>query len=153
MIVASQLGDYICFEGDCQQGQSMVEQMQSTFASLGGPSQWQAQVDAINQAYQDAQSSWQREIPFTPICCSIKYLGNQAQTLTNMMLTASGLTPLPVITPSKGFFEDLGGSASTLLKVVGWTAVAGVVLIGGLLIYEAAATGTVTSRLTRKKKA
>lgn len=96
-----QMGDdLICVEGDCQQGQASVTQLQAFFASSGSPSQFQAAVDSIVADFNDANDSLSRKlVPFSTACCRIKQIGFQADGVVQEIANATGQkspgTPAP----------------------------------------------------------
>lgn len=109
------LGDVICVEGDCKQGETQVAQMRSTFAELGQPAMYAAAVATINAAYDAAEDSISRKyLPFSTVCCQIKALGLQAGKLTVEMSKAAGVAaPDQAPLEPKAPLEELGDKLST----------------------------------------
>jgi hypothetical protein len=96
----------LCLEGDCQLGEALIKEMQSTFQALGNQEgdigfairqKLGVTITAIVQDYQVISSSFSRQVPFTPICCRMAELGKKAQAVTQQMHAIAG-TQAPVTT-------------------------------------------------------
>jgi len=89
----------------CESAQASVNQMVETFASLSADtsfdtSRFKPTVDSIKASF-DAEWSWYDPyIPFNPACCTLEKIGQQADILTNQMLSSVGADP--VTGPSTG---------------------------------------------------
>lgn len=143
------LNDIICVEGDCLIGETLVNQMsafyQNSLTTASNPDDFSAHfkssVDSIVSSFNDANGSFWRHFPFSPTCCSIKEIGNQAQSLTQAMSQYLGTaSPAPVDT--KGLTADIPNpftaiaSLSTLVTVVAWVGGVGLALYIGSKVYR-----------------
>lgn len=111
MLLATQTGGLgsifgICLEGDCQLGEALIKEMQSTFQALGNQEgdigfnirqKLGVAITAVVQDYQNIAGSFSRQVPFTPVCCRMAELGKKAQALTQQMHSIAG-TQAPVTT-------------------------------------------------------
>jgi hypothetical protein len=107
----------ICLEGDCQLGEALIKEMQSTFQALGNQEgdigfnirqKLGVAITSVVSDYQTISSGWQRQVPFTPICCRMAELGKKAQALTQQMHQLAGTTaPTPTDTNSADPFAGL----------------------------------------------
>jgi hypothetical protein len=137
------LGDVINIEGDCKQGEANVAEMESMFATMQQmhpelAPQYQAPHDAIKAAYDAAEASAGRQVPYSPVCGQIREYGDQAAAMTQQMAAAMGVKAPPKIDP-----PTLGG---TIAKWI----IGGVVVIlvagGGIYVLD-----SVVKRQMRKR--
>lgn len=86
------LGDVVCTTPQCTTGEAQIQQMDSVFQSLSSDlqAQYQSAHDAIMSSYNSIYGITTNYIPFNPDCCTLADLGNQAVSLQNQMLSASG---------------------------------------------------------------
>lgn len=143
------LNDIICVEGDCLIGQTLVNQMsafyQNALTTASNPddfsTHFKSSVDSIVSSFNDANGSFWRHFPFSPTCCSIKEIGNQAQSLTQSMSQFLGVAA-PSQVDTKGITADipnpLSGIASlgTLVTVIAWVGGLGIALYIGNKVYR-----------------
>jgi len=118
----------ICASGDCQIGKASVEQMGKTFnVLLQNPNfnrgNFEQQVTAIEQTFEDTYAFYSPYIPFNPTCCAVLEIGKQADGVTAAMLRSVGLSTLPG--PSQ--IQTGAGSDSWITLAI----VAGVAIIAG----------------------
>lgn len=143
----SELGDFICTEGDCQIGQALIEAMQAFYGSAldkaAYPNDFTARfkpsIDALVTAFNDADGSFWRHLPFAAQCCTIKELGNKAQQLTQQMATYLNIAA-PTPTDTHGTTSQVTDFFSNLaepLKIVAWVAGLGMATYIGIHIYRA----------------
>jgi len=116
----------ICASGDCQIGKSSVEQMGKTFnVLLQNPNfdrvQFEQQIIAIEQTFEDTYAFYSPYIPFNPTCCAVLEIGKQADSVTAAMLRSVGLQTLP------GPSQTGAGSDGLITLAI----VAGVAIIAG----------------------
>ena len=123
------LGDVVCVEGDCKQGEAQVLQMRGMFAQLGKPAAWAAAVATINATYDEINGSFARKwIPFSTACCQIKAIGGQAEKLTAAMAQAAGVAApasLAVPSPSDQLGTGLKWAAVGLVALLGFSLLSG----------------------------
>lgn len=123
-VTHTQLGSIlgVCLEGDCQVGEMLIRQMQSTFQAVANQegdlafnirAQVSPAVTAVVEDYLRLKASWSRQLPFTPICCRMAELGKQAQALTQTMHRMAGTTAPPTTSTD----SDPFGGFMTFLKV------------------------------------
>jgi len=82
------LGDVVCIEGDCKEGEARVRELQHFFdqvTAAGKPHaedlarKYQAAVNTVVASFNEADSSLSRQLlPFSTRCCEIKGIGEQA---------------------------------------------------------------------------
>lgn len=162
--ISNQLGDWICVEGDCKAGESMVRQMVATYESLTVPQpiqnaqgiwfipddpardaamatmrqRYAAPVEAIKKAL-SADETWARRwVPFHPNCCDIKRIGEQAQKLTKQMLKDAGAAGLPdmPIGGGPGPFDTFVNGLTKVVKVGAFIGATVLLVWGGIKVYE-----------------
>lgn len=123
---ATGLGDLIATEGDCKEGEAAIAQLQQFYSDAGSPAQYQAAVDALVKSYNDAEASWSRHVPFSPVCGEIKAIGTQAKQLI-AQISAATSTPAPAaIEAPKGAIEKAASNADDLIEKL--------VIGGGLVV-------------------
>ena len=122
------LGDLVCVEGDCKQGEAQVLQLREMFARVGKPAMYAAAVATIEASYAEINGSFARKwIPFSTACCQIKGIGAQAEKLTQAIAQASGVqAPAPIGVPSPS--DQLGGALKW--AAVGLVGLAAIALLG-----------------------
>jgi len=111
------LGDIICVEGDCKQGEAQIATMKAFFASLGQPAEFRSAVASLLSAYDSAEASWTRHIPFASVCCEIKGLGTQAESLTKRMAASRNIIGPGELKAPKGAIEGALETTQTLTVV------------------------------------
>jgi hypothetical protein len=104
---ATGLGDIISTEGDCVEGEGAVAQLQAFYAQAGSPDKYAAAVATLLKSYNDAESSWSRHVPFTPVCGEIKAIGVQAKALMAQIASDTGTTAPAGIEAPKSAATDL----------------------------------------------
>lgn len=127
-VLATGFGDLISVEGDCKVGELAVSQLLELFDKLGKPAKYAPAVAAIKKSYDDAESSWSRHIPFSPVCGEVKAIGVQADQLAKQMAAEKG-APIPTGATD----QDPTGAVGKLIK--GALVVAGIVA-GGFVLRE-----------------
>jgi hypothetical protein len=130
------LGDWVCIEGDCQIGRSLIREMGAVYTALVAQVGTQDFVNRFGSTVQSIQAtlsdmdSWAVHwVPFHPGCCTIKELGRRAQDITRQMREAAGVAQPPDTD------TDSGDPLGTLLQLVKWTLVTGVVAVGAFGVY------------------
>jgi hypothetical protein len=129
-------GQAICTSVDCDSGKASIDEMDAVFQSLpiNLQSRYQSAHDGIMAAFQK-NYSWYDQIfgAFSPSCCTIQQLGNQADGLTAQMQAALGQIPVGVGGPGTQsqpipFLSGLLGGSNTSLLLIGGLIVAYFVL-------------------------
>ncbi len=85
-------------EGECLKGESAVATLRTFYASVGSPQEFYSAVESIGSRFDSLNSSWTREIPFTPVCGEIAQLGNEADSLRAQIASAYGQVDVPADT-------------------------------------------------------
>lgn len=78
-------------EGDCAAGELALEQLATTYESLGRPPRYEASVKAIAHGYEYVIKQGKREKVFSLACGQIYALGQQADALRAQMLSERDL--------------------------------------------------------------
>jgi hypothetical protein len=131
------LGDWFCVEGDCDFGRTQVRQLRAVYASAGSPTRFKGAFEAIIQAHDAIEARWfAKRIPFTTLCCDLKNIGVQAQTLAADILEATGSAGLRKVNPDSGA-KQLTDAVVGMLKVLSVLAGIGLVVYGGSKVYAA----------------
>jgi hypothetical protein len=110
---------FLCIEGNCKQGEALVTQMRETFALLYGEldgekreafkARFAAPVAALLKSFNDENGKFSRKLPFSPVCCTIGEIGQQAAKMTSAMLASTGKEPIAA--PSVSMTAGLGKTA------------------------------------------
>lgn len=125
------LGDILCTEGDCTIGKALVLQLVKFFDGVHRPKKWEPTVMALYGAWEQAEAGLSRKIPFSPACCTIKELGDQAQRLQRQIADDLKVGAPPTI-------ETKGASTAILSREgIGTTAIlAGLAGLAALAILR-----------------
>ena len=127
---AAVFGDIIATEGDCAAGTTAVRQLESIWKTAGRPPEFAAAVTAIVERHKELDGSWMRQLPFSPVCGTIKDVGNQAAALAKTILAKKGQQPIPGAPGlAPGPSQQLTEAAGTMIKVVGGLAAVAAVAV------------------------
>lgn len=93
----TQLG-LVCTTAMCANAKVQVAQMHSTYEQYANDPAFAARfkpaVDSIQSAFDENYSVWSEWIPFNPACCALQDTGNDAEDITNKMISyVGGVTP------------------------------------------------------------
>lgn len=131
-------GDIVCTEGECTFGETAIAQLDTMVKAfqIGTPleravaARFSGAIAQVQGAAVELRSKWiARRVPFSPVCCTYRELGRQAQDLMKQMSDAAGSPSVDPLFKQTSFIV-------TTFKVLAVVAVLGAVAAGGYFVYK-----------------